>query len=429
MKINKLKKDVKIKLSISIALVVILVLSFFFASKIERILGLTEKVRENQTTIDVIEKSDYYVSYLDVGQGNSTFIKLPDGKTALVDGGDVSYGLKVGEYLNNHGVEQIDYLIATHSDSDHIGGLNYILDHYEVKNILRPFQIAGTGTNSETFEVYSSEQLGEIYNKLNEDTNGKSKMSRVTTSVYKEFVDKIYKETYTEDEAVYQSTVTVFYDGLIISGDNYKFEFFAPLIRDNKYNLIDYTASTFGYATIGYGVNETNDNSAIFILECFDDYYLFTGDASFNSKEKGANGAEDDLLLSLTEEEYKLFSEIDIFLLGHHGSKHSSSEALLKAVMPKFVVVSSGHEYGHPADETLERVNGLSSLANDYLVRTDSFGTITFSSVDGIICYALEKTDIEIELMISWYELGSIIVVFCIILIFATRTNKSDGGM
>ena len=427
MKKIRLEKHIKIKLIISIILIGLLVLSFFFAKPLEDILGLSGSKRKNQTSSETVVSSSYFVSYLDVGQGNSVLIKLPDGKTILVDGGDISYGEVVAKYLTDYGVGKIDYLIATHSDSDHIGGLNYVLDKFEVKNILRPFQISGSGTSAETFIAYEYEDINEIYEKLMLDTSGKNKVSRVTTSVYKDFIRKIYSETYFEENTEVESRVGVFYDGLKISGDNYEIEFFAPLKRETEYNLEDYCDKTTGYATVGYGVANTNDNSAIFTLNCFGDYYLFTGDASFNGEGKGTNKAEDDFIESLTNEEIQRLSNISVYLLGHHGSKHSSSRELLSLINPRFIVVSSGHEYGHPADETLARLLEIKSLEPDYLLRTDEFGTIEFSKVDDGLKYSLEKAEADEDIKISYFELSSIITVVLIVLIFALKPARAKA--
>lgn len=65
----------------------------------------------------------------------------------------------------------------------------------------------------------------------------------------------------------------------------------------------------------------------------------------------------------------------EILKLGHHGSKSSTSDAFLKAVNPKTVVVSAGidNRYGHPAPETMEKVKGLE------VRRTDREGTVTIA--------------------------------------------------
>ena len=61
------------------------------------------------------------VVYMDVGQGDATFIRAPGGQTALIDGG--RGGVRMVEMLEELGVERLDLMIASHADFDHIGGL------------------------------------------------------------------------------------------------------------------------------------------------------------------------------------------------------------------------------------------------------------------------------------------------------------------
>ncbi|MDA1334459.1 MAG: ComEC/Rec2 family competence protein [bacterium] len=76
------------------------------------------------------------VVFLDVGQGDATFIETPSGNQVLVDGG---YGRKVlselGRVMSGHD-RTIDVLIATHTDSDHLGGLVEVLNRYEVTTVI-----------------------------------------------------------------------------------------------------------------------------------------------------------------------------------------------------------------------------------------------------------------------------------------------------
>ncbi|MBI5184958.1 MAG: DNA internalization-related competence protein ComEC/Rec2 [Nitrospinae bacterium] len=76
------------------------------------------------------------VTFLDVGQGDSALVRFPNGKTMLIDGGrlfgDMDLGKwVVGPFIWDVGVGKVDYLVASHPDSDHIGGLLYILDEFE----------------------------------------------------------------------------------------------------------------------------------------------------------------------------------------------------------------------------------------------------------------------------------------------------------
>ena len=71
-------------------------------------------------------------------------------------------------------MKSIDYMIATHADTDHIGGLLAVLDEFDVKNIYRPFQISGSGENFESFIINENEDLAEVYLNYVSDTNNRT---------------------------------------------------------------------------------------------------------------------------------------------------------------------------------------------------------------------------------------------------------------
>ena len=64
---------------------------------------------------------DLLVHFLDVGQGDSTFIEFPNGKTMLIDTGENYHGEGIVRYIERCGHDRIDYLVGTHPHSDHIG--------------------------------------------------------------------------------------------------------------------------------------------------------------------------------------------------------------------------------------------------------------------------------------------------------------------
>ncbi len=76
------------------------------------------------------------VHFIDVGQGDSIFIELPNDKTMLIDAGP-SAGI-VPNYIKSSGYNSIDYVIATHPDADHINGMPEVLDTFKVGTFYMP---------------------------------------------------------------------------------------------------------------------------------------------------------------------------------------------------------------------------------------------------------------------------------------------------
>lgn len=81
------------------------------------------------------------VDFLDVGHGDATVIRTPAGATILVDAGDrsefVDYGKRVvAPFLWANGITRLDAVVVTHPDRDHIGGVPFILDHFNVGALL-----------------------------------------------------------------------------------------------------------------------------------------------------------------------------------------------------------------------------------------------------------------------------------------------------
>lgn len=90
------------------------------------------------------------VHFIDVGQGDSIFMRTPNGKTILVDGGPQSAGDDVVNYLWRQGITSIDLLVATHPDADHIGGLIKVLSSLTVKKVID----SGATHTTQTFNDY-----------------------------------------------------------------------------------------------------------------------------------------------------------------------------------------------------------------------------------------------------------------------------------
>lgn len=425
---NKNSKFVswKAKIITCACLLGLLILSFFFAEPLEKAFGLSLEFDKNEVSEQQILTSDFEVSFLDVGQGNSCFVRFPDGKTMLIDAGTSDYGDDVASFLESKNITKLDYVVASHADSDHIGGLCYIFERFEIENFYRPFQIAGTGDSFETFVPNVFEDLSDIYNELVISTSNRSKISRVTSVEYNKLIELAYTEKYTDNEQLKECNITVFYDGLKIQKEDYSIEFFAPLVREMGVDIENLSLKTKGKTTLGYGTSASNDNSAIFLMTILNNKFLFTGDATWrNNKEKNTEGKfeETDFLLSLTEEEKKNLSNIDVVLAGHHGSSYSTSQELLDLTKPRFLVFSVGqnNSYGHPSSEVIFRAEQTSRIETDYLLRTDTNGKISFVESEGKLVYAVENSAVLHKLEMSWFELSSLIFIFVCIIVISAR--------
>ena len=78
------------------------------------------------------------VHFIDVGQGDATLIEA-QGRFMLIDGGERGNEQTIINYLQNLGVRRIDYVIASHPHSDHIGGLAHgVIDAFPIGTIIAP---------------------------------------------------------------------------------------------------------------------------------------------------------------------------------------------------------------------------------------------------------------------------------------------------
>lgn len=108
-----------------------------------------------------------------------------------------------------------------------------------------------------------------------------------------------------------------------------------------------------------YNPADRNDGSLVLKLNIKNNSFLFTGDIG-----------------SLPEQKITRLADSDVLKVSHHGSGDSSSADFLKRVSPQYSVISAGKNnvYGHPAEETLERLENSGSK----ILRTDLLGDITF---------------------------------------------------
>lgn len=113
-----------------------------------------------------LEKNILKISYIDVGQGDSTLIQIND-KNILIDAGPNDSIDKLMSYLSKQNIKKFDYIIATHPDEDHIGGMSSVIKKYNIGKFYAPKKLSNTRTFENMIKALSSKNL-----KINQGQQG-----------------------------------------------------------------------------------------------------------------------------------------------------------------------------------------------------------------------------------------------------------------
>lgn len=260
----------------------------------------------------IFSRNDLTITNLDVGQGDCSCIRLMGGETVLIDGGS-SDVKQVGKYrivpfLEYMGIDTIDYMIVTHSDSDHVSGLMEILEDPEhfgltIRHVVLP-------KIREKDEAYR--ELEEIVKKTGNSIEDAGKVDGQNKKGDAGEVSLIY----------------------ISAGDRIRLE-------DATFTCL--------HPTPDYRWEDVNDYSTVIQLNYGDFTGLFTGDLGFHGEES---------MEQASKKEGKGLPDVDYLKVGHHGSKNSSSKSFLSEIRPEIAVASAGenNRYHHPAKEAVERL-------------------------------------------------------------------------
>ncbi len=291
-------------------------------------------------------RPELQVTFLDVGQGDCIFLQTENGDSYLTDGGSSSVS-KVGKYrmipfLKYQGASQIKAVFVSHADSDHYNGIAELLEQAELEGI------------------------------------------RVENLVLTDIADECRSEGYEElVELAGQNGITVqlLHEGQQLQDGELLFQCLHP--------------------SKGYRAEDLNETSMVLLVTYREFSMLLTGDVQGAGeehltqelqdwKEPGVTQMQDVIRISGEEESMEEESieeesiederieeqieekrpqnkmganhtetELTILKVAHHGSKNSTSEEFLKAANPKIAIIScgEGNRYGHPHEETLERLD------------------------------------------------------------------------
>ena len=140
---KKIKKNIKR----NFFEILIILLAFLIINNQDKIKNLFNQ-NNNKNQNDYINTNNdlLKVHYLDVGQGDSIFVELPNNETMLIDAAESYQSENIINYLKNLNYQKIDYVIGTHPHTDHIGGLKNIINTFEIGKIYMPKVVSTTKT-------------------------------------------------------------------------------------------------------------------------------------------------------------------------------------------------------------------------------------------------------------------------------------------
>lgn len=106
----------------------------------------------------IAPKDQLNIHYIDVGQADSILLTLND-KAMLIDGGNNGDGNLVVDYIQKQGISTLNYVIGTHPHEDHIGGLDNVINSFNVETILMPKVQNDTATFEDVLNAISAKEL------------------------------------------------------------------------------------------------------------------------------------------------------------------------------------------------------------------------------------------------------------------------------
>lgn len=305
---SKKKKDkflfnniVLIKVSISVFFVTLFLILFF--------LGGGALYFKNVNYSSTFRNYDFQVHAINVGHGDAILIKLPGNVTMLIDTGSANEYKTLNAYINQYlkceNLNKIDYLVLSHSDEDHVGSAEYVLNDFSISTVYRP-------------KIYTEYELTLVSHKEN---------YLISES---ECFDNAIKKAYEKDCNIVFSE-----RGLNFDSYGFNIEFLSP--SKNNYS-------------------QSNDYSAVIMITFQDKKFLFMGDAEENIEKE---------LLAYYGEDLKA----DVLKIGHHGSNTSSTELFIKTVNPSYGILSVGNGYNLPNSEVINRLkeNNVKVLSTNEL--------------------------------------------------------------
>lgn len=149
---NKSKKIAEIL----IALIVVIIAGISGTTLNNNVNEHSDEIQANVQATEV--STDLKVYFLDVGQADSILIQNGD-KNMLIDAGNNKDGDKLVKYFEDLGIKKFDIIVGTHPHEDHIGGLDDIINNFEVGEIYMPKVTTTTATFEDVIDAINNKNL------------------------------------------------------------------------------------------------------------------------------------------------------------------------------------------------------------------------------------------------------------------------------
>jgi len=156
---KKKKSNINKKLS-SLILFIIISIYGIYSDQLQETFGML-----NPSSNEV--ESELKVYFLDVGQADAILIQN-NNENMLIDAGNNEDGKPLVEYFKSLGINTFKYIVATHPHEDHIGGLDNIINEFQIKTIYMPDAITTTKTFTEVLDAIENKSLTYNVPKINE---------------------------------------------------------------------------------------------------------------------------------------------------------------------------------------------------------------------------------------------------------------------
>lgn len=309
---------------------------------------------------DITRRRQLEIYFIDVDQGDSILIQTPDDRRVLVDGGATDDALEfiVNKYRLDKRDHYVDFdaVIATHSDSDHVGGLIKILKHprIAVKRVLhnglfrRKESSLDPGPRSA-----SNKRVFGLEDRPFADGRPELKhlMKRLLTAIDKAEENLPVVVRKMEERGGRIARVDLPRGGFVCKRLDRAHGYVPPFGAENPYLTIEVLwprarrrEGELSYPWYGNAAQTVNGNSIVLRVIHGDNRVLLTGDLNEPSMEDVLHG------LSATIDDPKELAA-DVYKAAHHGSQHFLLD-FLKVLAPNAAVISSGDAkndaHGHP---------------------------------------------------------------------------------